>query len=197
MLGLLRGRTDTMPEAGQALDRESQFLADLRAVFQLPLRGMRIRSLGHCHLGQFVRRGERFWIVDYQPDPNRRVGERHIKRSPLEDVAGVLRSVHYVAFGRAAGLLGEAKEGKDRDFLRQRAERWHGETSAALLGGYLSPPGIRGFLPERDDQIRILLDALLLQRASQDLAHDLLRRPRWAELSLTAILQMARRGPLS
>jgi maltose alpha-D-glucosyltransferase / alpha-amylase len=189
VLGLVRERGWAMESAQRALEEEGRFLAELRAVFELPLGGQRIRSLGHCHLGQFVRRREQVWIVDSQPDPNRRVGERQIKRSPFEDVAGALRSIHYAAFGRAAGLIGARGDSEDREALRRRAERWYRESAAALLRGYLGAAGIRDLLPPSDDHAARLLAALVQQRAFQDLASDLFRRPRWAEIPLTAILE--------
>ena len=53
--------------------------------------------------------GKDFTIIDFEGDPARPLSERRIKRSPLQDVAGMIDSFyhasHGVLFGEAPGVI--------------------------------------------------------------------------------------------
>jgi predicted trehalose synthase len=80
--------------------------------------GMRTRTHGDYHLGQVLWTGSDFQIIDFEGEPSAPPAERRAKRSPLRDVAGMLRSIDY------AGAAGK------------RPRAWTERVQQAFLAGY-------------------------------------------------------------
>jgi len=63
-------------------------------------------------------------IIDFEGEPARPISERRVKRSPLQDVAGMLRSFHYAAFYFQIAPLHEmTASGMDNYAMRRWAEK--------------------------------------------------------------------------
>jgi maltose alpha-D-glucosyltransferase/alpha-amylase len=155
---------------------------------------MRMRCHGDLHLGQVLFTGKDFVIIDFEGEPDRPVSERRIKSSPLRDVAGMIRSYHYAShaaqYGQAPGMIvqREPPEGLDR-WLHV----WYAWNSAALIRGYLDGVGETAILPSDPEQLRILLDAYVLDKAIYELSYELNNRPDWVQIPLEGILQLMHR----
>ncbi|HEV8563366.1 MAG TPA: maltose alpha-D-glucosyltransferase [Actinomycetota bacterium] len=162
----------------QLLDREEELIHLLATLLGAPIRALRTRLHGDYHLGQVLWTGRDLAIVDFEGEPARPLSERRIKRSPLRDVAGMLRSFDYAswtALGRATA------EGVVRDptTLEPWARRWTRWVSGAFLAEYLTcaREGDAAFLPPDDDQLRRLLDVLRIEKAAYEVGYDLDHRP--------------------
>src|SRR6185437_372602 len=126
---------------------------------------IRTRIHGDMHLGQVLFTGKDFVFIDFEGDPRLSIGERRIKYSPLRDVAGMLRSFHYAAhavlYGKVPGIIPQKESAAQ---LHRWAGFWYRWVGATYLHGYLSTPGVTQLLNIGGDELRILLDAYLLER---------------------------------
>ncbi len=192
-LALLERRLARLPEATRAvasevLARRSEILARIDRIRDRPLTGLRTRTHGDYHLGQVLRTVDDFVIIDFEGEPARPLAERRAKRSPLRDVAGMIRSFHYAA---NAGLL---SGGASPDAAAEAwSERWYRDTARAFLQGYLETAQGSAFLPGEDERGE-LLALFLLEKAVYELAYELNNRPGWVKLPLRGILELLDAG---
>lgn len=135
------------------------------------------RIHGDLHLGQVLDVPERGWVlIDFEGEPLRPLAERNELDSPLRDVAGILRSLDYVA-----GTLERADPPID-------AREWCTTAQTAFLDGYSEV----GPDPRADSD---LLTAFVLDKALYEVVYEAHNRPGWLALPTTAIdrlLQEAR-----
>ncbi len=192
-LGLLRQRLTELPEetraaADKVLAGEDALLGIFRGVVGRKLGGMRVRCHGDFHLGQVLRTGTDFVILDFEGEPARTLGERRLKRSPLRDVAGMLRSFDYAAHH---ALLAPASESalrpEDVPALEPWARLWREWTGSAFLRAYLAALSPADLIPTRPAERGLLLEVLLLEKNLYELGYELNHRPGWLRLPLRAI----------
>ncbi len=193
---LLQQHMQHLPEAMHADIRHIVTLdQEVRAYFQ-PFRdrkitAMRIRCHGNYHLGKVLRTSDDFIIIDFEGEPARSLDERRTKGSPLRDVASMLRSFHYAAY--AALLTQEAcgnTEGIDRPTRESWANFWYVWVSAVFVRAYLDTVSQSPLLSQTRDELQILLDAYLLEKALYELGYELNNRPDWIRIPLLGILQL-------
>jgi maltose alpha-D-glucosyltransferase/alpha-amylase len=182
--------TETRSDADRLLSLESELRARLKPLRDRRIPTARIRIHGDMHLGQVLFTGRDFVFIDFEGDPRRPIGERRIKYSPLRDVAGMLRSFHYAAhaalYGQVPGVLPQKQS---MTLLHQWAAFWYRWVGAAYLNGYSKTEGITAVLAIGRDELRILLDAYVLERGLIEIASDLLNRPAWARIPIVGILE--------
>ena len=166
------------PEAAQVLAAENKVIALFGAALQHPIEARRIRCHGDLHLGQVLFTGKDFIIIDFEGEPARAPSERRLRRSPLYDAAGMLRSFHYAA----------QSVHFERRSSEAAAERLAEEAGAAFIKAYLSRARAGGFLPADPVQLRALLDAFCLEKALYELLYELNNRPAWVRVPLRGII---------
>ena len=188
---LLRRRAKQMPDAEVLLSREPEILQRLRKVIDARIGGSRIRIHGDYHLGQVLFTGNDFIIIDFEGEPARPLSERRIKRGALRDVAGMLRSFHYapyaVVYGQSEGSVIRAE---DVAALEAGSRFWHRWVSAAFLHAYLDESKTGSHLPEDREQVRVLLDAYLLEKALYEIGYELNNRPQWVRIPIRGALDL-------
>jgi len=123
-----------------------------------------------------VSRGD--WVIlDFEGEPMRSLSERRRKRSPLRDVAGMLRSFAYAA--SASELLhGTAAP-----------EGWEEQARERFLDGYLATVDPT-LLPSGQLAIERLLDVFELEKAVYELRYELDNRPDWVGIPVAGIQRL-------
>ena len=144
--------------------------------------GRLIRMHGDYHLGQTVHGPDGWVILDFEGEPGRPLVERRRKRSPLRDVAGMLRSFSYAAAG--AALLRDATVPPD----------WEAEARERFLEGYTAEvdPAV---LPAGASAIQNLVAIFELERAIYELRYELNNRPGWVPIPVTCLTRLLEQGP--
>jgi maltose alpha-D-glucosyltransferase/alpha-amylase len=184
--------------AEEVLAAEPQLLARFAAFTQRPLSATRIRTHGDLHLGQVLFTGRDFMIIDFEGEPARSLSDRRGKRTPLRDVAGLLRSFHYATFTAlldqsARGLVEADSETAYQLELWGRA--WNDGVSAAFLGSYLRHAEGASWIPTSRGDLATILDVSLLEKAVYELTYELNNRPLWVPIALTGMKDLVEAGP--
>jgi maltose alpha-D-glucosyltransferase/alpha-amylase len=185
------GRTSHELEA--VLARRDRVLDRFRRVLDRRLDGLRIRVHGDYHLGQVLHTGRDFVIIDFEGEPARSVAGRRLKRSPLRDVAGMLRSFEYAAAAgvRTARERGVGSTGPEGSaVLSAWAELWRRWAAAWFLWGYERAVEGSGLLPTDPEGRASLLEAFLLEKALYEAVYEAENRPDWIRVPLEGILEL-------
>jgi maltokinase len=119
-------------------------------------------------------------VLDFEGEPARSVPERRRKRSPLRDVAGMLRSFAYAA---SAAQLQRGAHPPDS---------WEDDCRSSFLEGYLAAVDPT-LLPAGEQAIERLLTVFELEKAVYELRYELGNRPDWVGIPVAGIMRMLER----
>ncbi|MDL5050827.1 putative maltokinase [Oscillatoria amoena NRMC-F 0135] len=166
--------------AKKVLSLEPDVLECLREICDTPIAAVKTRIHGDFHLGQVLFTGEDFVIIDYEGEPGFTFSERRLKKDPLKDVAGMMRSFHYAAFEKI--LLDENYRSGEMQNLEIWAEQWQHYISRFYLGAYMNRMG-----KEWSEEDNILIRTFLIEKAIYELGYELNGRPDWVIIPLRGI----------
>jgi maltose alpha-D-glucosyltransferase/alpha-amylase len=181
---------EAQEQAAKTLDQERAIYATLHKILHGPIHALRTRCHGDLHLGQVLFTGKDFVIIDFEGEPERPVSERRIKTSPLRDVAGMLRSFHYVAHAALRGKTSALIIQHPSVPIERWATYWSRCVSTVFLRSYLTAATVGRFLPHDHSQLDTLLTAYLLEKALYELRYEINNRPTWVNIPLEGILQL-------
>jgi maltose alpha-D-glucosyltransferase/alpha-amylase len=74
--------------------------------------------------------------------------------------------------------------------LQDWCDFWYAWTCAAFLQGYVKAASVGEFLPKSREELSLLLDAYVLEKAVYELRYELNNRPDWVGIPLAAILRL-------
>jgi trehalose synthase-fused probable maltokinase len=136
--------------------------------------GKLIRHHGDYHLGQVLWASGDWFVIDFEGEPARPLAERRRKRSPLRDVAGMLRSFAYAA------SAGPILRGIDVP------EGWEQRARDEFMAGYMETVE-QTLLPPSEEAIQRLLSIFELEKAVYELRYELDNRPDWVGIPVAGI----------
>lgn len=182
-------------EAEEVLGMKEDILSILKRIYSHKIDVTKIRVHGDYHLGQTLYAGNDFFILDFEGEPARSYSERRLKYSPLRDVAGMIRSFHYAAYGSL--LLDNQIRPEDADKLMPHIEEWYHYMSGFFMRAYLTHAQGTSFIPKENGDLDILLQTFILQKAIYELNYELNNRPDWVLVPLRGIKSIVAKRELA
>ncbi|WP_200307095.1 maltokinase N-terminal cap-like domain-containing protein [Streptomyces adelaidensis] len=167
--------TERLDAAARCVPALQPFVPGLRTAFRALLScdagppAQRIH--GDLHLGQVLRAGREWFVIDFEGEPSRPLTERCGTQSPVRDIAGMLRSFDYAARQR-----------------RPWRPQWARHCREAYCAGYADRAG----WDPREKQS--LLRAYETDRAVYEVLYEARHRPDWLPVPMAAIGRIAVRG---
>jgi maltose alpha-D-glucosyltransferase/alpha-amylase len=185
----LSGDLSEACEAAAVRQRECE--NRLHVLRERRISAQRIRIHGSYDLHSALYTGKDFVLIDFEGEPDRPLGERRIKRSPLRDVAGMMQSLA-VAARTASGNLaaGQGPAEAARAPVAAWADLWRQWAAAEFFAGYVNTPGIASLLPQSREERRILMEIYALETAFYDLEHGFSRDPGKAAIAARTIVDV-------
>ena len=172
------------PAVEEIFSRKDEVLSRLKKIYSKKFDVTKIRIHGNYYLEQVLFTGKDVSILHFGGDPSRSFSERRIKRSPLRDVAGIIRSFHYAAH---ENLLSNRVRAEDIDKLKPFAPLWTHYMASFFMHAYLE--GVQGasFIPKDSNDLNTLLEVYMLERAIFSLYFELNMREGWVMVPVRVI----------
>jgi trehalose synthase-fused probable maltokinase len=184
---LLDARVPGLSELGPGIERTIEEFSTLEGEL-----GFKTRIHADYHLGQVLRVGHEWLIIDFEGEPARPMPDRQVKNSPLRDTAGMLRSFSYAA------LVAMMERSDDGSVERHRMEPWADEWQALarerFLAGYWRTSYEGRFLPADKVAAATMLDFFEVDKAIYELGYERVYRPHWLGIPLRGIRQFLERA---
>ena len=186
----IKSEVGVPPEAVSVAALEDEVLLRFRSIVNRPLSSARLRTHGDFHLGQVLNTGSDFIITDFEGEPAKSLTERRLRRSPLRDVASMLRSFSYAVHTslRERGERGLPEESEKQ--AHEWGQFWQAWVSSVFLGSYLKEASKGSFLQASREELELLLGVYMLEKAVYEMGYELNNRPDWLYVPLLGILEL-------
>jgi maltose alpha-D-glucosyltransferase/alpha-amylase len=166
-------------------NRRDEILATLKKVYSKKFDVLKIRSHGNLGLSHLLLTGKDVLIHDFGGNPLQPFSERRLKRSPLRDIAAMIRSFYYVAY--EGFLTSHQLPAEGQAELLPFAGFWAHYMSNFFMKAYLDETKGSGFIPDDKADFEILLKSLLLENALQWFNYEMAHRPERVVIPLRII----------
>jgi len=177
------------------IERQAEIGDRMRRIMDVRDSGRRIRCHGDYHLGQVLWTGKDVVVIDFEGEPVRSLGERRLKRSPVYDLAGMIRSFHYASRAAAMRLSRDLRPSLDSVSLERWLSLWYRWVSATFVKGYRDATEGLGLLPRDSESLLTLFDFYLLEKAVYELGYEANSRPEWIDIPAKGVLEILDVGP--
>jgi maltose alpha-D-glucosyltransferase/alpha-amylase len=165
------------------LENWSRIEGHIQSLKQKDFSGNLIRIHGDYHFGQVLFTSDDFMILDFEGEPLRSIAERREKRLPLQDVAGMLRSVDYAIRFYLKQSISSKEE---HDMLEPWLRFWRQYMCRAFMYGYLMNTD-KNILPDAENDIRVITEILMLEKALYEVEYEISSRPDWVSIPLKGL----------
>ncbi|MEM7556010.1 MAG: maltose alpha-D-glucosyltransferase [Cyanobacteria bacterium P01_A01_bin.84] len=183
--------SDLQPLAQTVLNTREQLLDKFKLIINHKISAMRTRCHGNYSLKEVLYTGKDFVIIDFEGESSRPLSERRMKRSPLRDVAAMLQSFYYAS---CIGLRNEKESGLIRPDNLELMEEWtqfiYSWAGVAFIQSYFELTANAPFLPQEEQELQVLFNAFVLEKAVLDLDYELKNRPDMLDIPLRRILDL-------
>jgi maltose alpha-D-glucosyltransferase/alpha-amylase len=155
------------------------------------------RYHGDYHMGQVLKTGSDFIILDFEGEPARTLAERRSKHSPLKDVAGMLRSFNYAAYAVLFEEWEYTADPTERAGLESLAQDWEQLARQSFLEGYIGATGRHTgprIIPESREVFHQALKVFELEKAFYELNYEFNNRPSWVPIPAKGLLRIKDEG---
>jgi maltose alpha-D-glucosyltransferase/alpha-amylase len=180
---------DLVPVAQRVADLESEILKRYRPLIEQSFEAGRIRTHGACQLDQILWTGKDFVFVNFEGDVNLTISERCLKRTPLSDLARLVRSFHHAAYmGFHQQVERGAIERENLPKFEPWVRHWTRAVGRACVQAYCDRTRDSALLPNDEEKLRTLLLACFAHEVLDELGRELRARSENVRAPLQAII---------
>jgi len=157
------------------LTSRQNILNVLKRIYRKKLDVVKIRVQGNYILQKIILTGKDLAIQDFSGNWTHSFSERRLKRSPIRDVAQMICSLYYTAY---EGFFSSYQVNKAETYsLLPFAQQWAHYTSGFFVNAYLDKVAHTPFVPNEKEDLKVLLQTFLLERALQYLNSAIRNNP--------------------
>ncbi len=164
-------------EADPLVGKRNEMLSHLKAIYAKKIDVAKIRVHGSYELHKVLLTGKDLAIQDFGGDPYRSFSERRIRRSALLDIAHMIASIYAVSF--EAFYTNNQLAKTELKAMLPFADQWAFFMSGFFMKKYLETMGETPLLPSDKEDLRVVLETFLVEKALNNLNYELERRPEW------------------
>ena len=156
--------------AASILYKKDEILQSLKRIYSKKFDALKIRTHGVYILKKLLVTGNDIIIQDFGGNPLRSFSDRRIKRTPLRDIAEMISSFYYTSY---EGFYNNNQFSKEElPDLLPFADQWAHYMCVFFIKGYLDVVEGTDLLPKDHQELEILLQCFLLERALKRLNID-------------------------
>jgi maltose alpha-D-glucosyltransferase/alpha-amylase len=189
----LAQRRDTIREADrllidQVLAHRETLQHRLGTLLPPDIDGLNIRHHGDFHLGQILIVKDDIFIIDFEGEPRRPLGERRRKAPAARDVAGLIRSIDYSATSALERALKVTPD--EHGKLAAALAEWRDRSTAAFLAAYQETMTHQRLWPADPQSAGQMLNFFLLEKVLYEIEYEMAHRPDWLRVPLMGALRI-------
>ena len=170
----------------QIISRRSEVLNQLKRIYSKKFDVVKIRIHGFYGLDEILLTGKDIMIHNFNGNPLRTFSERRLKRSPLRDVAAMIRSLYYVA--HEGFLMNTQVRKEELEEILPLADYWAHYMSGFFVKGYLDTIGDeQQYIPKDPEDADVMMQTYIIENSLHLLNYELNHRPEWVRVPLSIL----------